>query len=83
MKVNIWLHDRWYCNLDFVDALMLAEEYYAEHGDSQTIITEMSTNKVVNRFRIEEHGHWYTFEELIELACYRSIEIVETKLVHS
>ena len=70
MKVNIWLHDRWYYNLNFGEAIELANEYVAEHGDVQIIVTESSTNKVVNQFKIEDHGRWYTFEELIELSYY-------------
>ena len=83
MKFNIWLADRWYNNLDFMDALVLADEYYAEHGDSHTTIVEVSTNKVVNLFQIEQSNRWYTFEELIDLSYYKHISVTDAKRVHS
>ena len=83
MNVNIWLHDKWYTNLSFDEALMTAAEYYAEHGDSQTIVTEASTSKVVNQFQIENSSRWHTFEELIELSYYKPIVVVDARLIYS
>lgn len=83
MRINIWLHDRWYYDLDFNSALVLASEYYAEHGDVETIITLVSTSKVVNRFQLRDSTHWKTFEELIELSCYKLIEVVDAINIHS
>ena len=83
MKVNIWLQNEWHRNLDINEAIELANEYYAVHGDSQTIIVECSTNKVVNRFKIEDHGRWYTFEELIELSYYKALTITDAININS
>lgn len=81
MQVNIYLHDEWHTNLTFDEALSTAAEYYAEHGDSLTIITEASTSKVVNQFQISNSNRWYTFEELIELSYYKPIEVIDARRV--
>ena len=79
MNVNIYLHDMWYTNLTFDEALQTACEYYAEHGDVLTIITLTSNSKVVNQFQIENSNRWYTFEELIELSYYKPIVVVDAR----
>lgn len=83
MTVNIYLHDRWYTNLNLNEALELAAEYYAEHGDVLTIITLTSNSKVVNQFQLENSSRWLTFEELIELSYYKPIVVVDAKHIHS
>ena len=83
MKVNIYLHDSWHTDLTFNEAMSLAEEYYAVHGDVLTIITTVSTNKVVNQFQIEDSNRWYTLEELIELSYYRSVKVVDARHITS
>lgn len=75
MRINIWLRDRWYYDLDFNSALVLASEYYAEHGDSETIITLASTSKVVNRFQLKDSTRWRTFEEILEIANFEPFPI--------
>ena len=80
MLINIYLHDTWYCKVDFTDALMMAEEVYAEIGDCTTIITDASTNQVLKQFKIADHDKWYTFEEIMELLPYYAfIEVIDCK----
>lgn len=85
MRINIWLHDRWYYDLDFNSALVLASEYYAEHGDVETIITLVSTSKVVNRFQLRDSTRWRTFEELLEIINYKPLplEVVDAININS
>ena len=83
MQINLYLPDEKHPNININEAISLASEYYAMHGDCATIITLVSTNKVVNQFQLENSSRWHTFEELIELSYYKELTIVDARLIHS
>lgn len=83
MQINLYLPDEQHRNININEAIYIASEYYAVHGDSATIITLVSTDKVVNQFQLENSSRWHTFEELIELSYYKELNVIDARFIHS
>lgn len=81
MKINLYFPDDCFLDIDINDAIVEASEYYANCGDSPTVVSEASTDKTISKFRIEDSNRWYTFEELVELSCYRIIIVVDIQTI--